>query len=103
MRSPGKLWIGAFSALLASALGACALDPINTATDAASPTAPIENMHPVSGAMLHDPAPGDWLQWGRTYDGENFSPLKSINRDNVKTLTQAWSTPIQAGLAMPTP
>jgi len=99
MRSPGRLWIGACCATLAL-VSACAT---NLATDAASPTAPVDNMRPVSAAMLQDPLPGDWLQWGRTYDGENFSPLKSINRENVNTLAPAWSTPVQAGLAMPTP
>src|SRR6185295_17123747 len=99
MRSPGRLWIGACCATLAL-VSACAT---NLATDAASPTAPVDNMRPVSAAMLQDPLPGDWLQWGRTYDGENFSPLKSINRENVNTLAPAWSSPLQAGLAMPTP
>jgi alcohol dehydrogenase (cytochrome c) len=65
--------------------------------------APLDKLRPVSPAMLHNPAPGDWLQWGRTYDGQNFSPLKAINRGNVKTLAPAWRAPLEPGPSMPTP
>jgi alcohol dehydrogenase (cytochrome c) len=53
--------------------------------------------------MLQDPGPGDWLQWGRTYDGQNFSPLTRIDRDTVKDLAPAWRAPLESGLSMPTP
>ena len=65
--------------------------------------APLDQLRPVSPAMLKAPAPGDWLQWGRTYDGQNFSPLKVINRANVKTLAPAWRAPLESGPSMPTP
>ena len=87
------------SALLAASLGACATDPAPEA-----PTAPsLETMRPVSAEMLLNPAAGDWLQWGRTYDGQNFSPLKHIDRNSVKKLEAAWRTPVKAGSSMPTP
>ncbi|WP_293675792.1 PQQ-binding-like beta-propeller repeat protein [uncultured Phenylobacterium sp.] len=81
---------------------------------AAAPAAPDEKpdpaaaallakSRPVSTAMLRDPPPGDWLHWGRTYDGQNFSPLTRIDRGNVKSLAPAWRRPIQGGPSMPTP
>ena len=41
--------------------------------------------------MLRDPSPNDWLIWRRTYNGWGHSPLKQINRDNVKDLEVAWT------------
>lgn len=35
-------------------------------------------------------APGEWLNYGRTYDEQRFSPLKKVNRDNVSRLGLAW-------------
>lgn len=32
----------------------------------------------------------EWLSYGRTYDEQRFSPLKSINADNVSGLNLAW-------------
>ena len=60
-------------------------------------------LHAVTPAMLEKPAPGDWLQWGRTYDAQNFSPLATINRNNVTNLAPAWRTPLQSGPSMPMP
>ncbi len=102
MRTQGRLGLGACCALIAFALASCAV----LETQPAAPATPEEllaGMRPVTPAMLRDPAPGDWLQWGRTYDGQNFSPLNRINRDTVKTLAPAWSAPIERGVAMPTP
>ncbi len=102
MRTQRRLWVQACSTLLAAAFGSCSLAPAAD-TAPATPEALVAKMRPVSAAMLRDPAPGDWLQWGRTYDGQNFSPLKRITRENVKTLAPSWRTPIQGGLSMPTP
>ena len=63
----------------------------------------LGKVRPVSSSMLQGPAPGDWLQWGRTYDGENFSPLTQIDRATVKTLAPAWRAPLPSGPGMPTP
>jgi len=63
----------------------------------------LSRARPVSPAMLKTPAAGDWLHWGRTYDGQNFSPLTQIDRRTVKALAPAWRTPIQPGPSMPTP
>jgi len=66
-------------------------------------TSLLGRLRSVSRAMLHRPAPGDWLRWGRTDDGQGFSPLTQINRSNVASLHQAWRTPLQPGPSMPTP
>ena len=52
---------------------------------------------PVTDAMLADPPSGDWLHWRRTYDGHGFSPLKSIDRQNVGKLQLAWSLALRVG------
>ncbi len=61
------------------------------------------SVSPVTDAVLLNPAEGDWLHWRRTYDVHGFSPLKQINRSNVKTLTSAWtwSLPINTTQATP--
>ena len=41
---------------------------------------------PVDSARLTRPAPGDWLNHGRTYDNQRFSPLAQVTRANVATL-----------------
>jgi alcohol dehydrogenase (cytochrome c) len=46
---------------------------------------------PVTDAMLQSPVPSDWMMWRRTYDSLGYSPLRQIDRSNVKRLRQAWS------------
>lgn len=57
----------------------------------------------VTGDLLRDPPAADWPQWGRTYDGHNFSPLTLITRENVAQLKLAWRAPLRGGTSMPTP
>src|SRR6516225_4662348 len=38
--------------------------------------------------------PQNWLMNHRTYDGQRFSPLARINRDNVKSLKLAYAVPL---------
>jgi alcohol dehydrogenase (cytochrome c) len=57
----------------------------------------------VTDRMLANPPAGDWLQWGRTYDGQNFSPLRFITRENVQNVKPAWRVPLRPGTSMPTP
>ena len=33
----------------------------------------------------------NWVMWGRTYDGQRYSPLNEINKDNVGNLQVAWT------------
>jgi alcohol dehydrogenase (cytochrome c) len=53
--------------------------------------APLDRLTPVTGEMLRNPPPGDWLHWRRTYDGWAHSPLTQINRNTVKDLKVAWT------------
>src|SRR5262245_4378723 len=55
------------------------------------------NTRPVTDAMLRNPDPGDWLMFRRTYDGQSYSPLDRINRNNVKDLELVWSWGIEKG------
>lgn len=63
----------------------------------------LEDLPAVTDAMLKTPPPSDWLQWGRTYDGQNFSPLEQINKETVGDLAPAWRTTLRGGTSMPTP
>src|ERR1700755_3544949 len=41
-----------------------------------------------------DKEPQNWLMNHRTYDGQRFSPLARINKDNVKGLKLAYAVPL---------
>ncbi len=66
-------------------------------------TATLAKLPAVTSEMLRSPAPGDWLYWGRTADGQNSSPLDHINRENVAQLQPAWRAPLRSGTSMPMP
>src|SRR5262249_42488475 len=44
-----------------------------------------------------DKEPQNWLMNHRTYDGQRFSPLARINRENVKSLKLAYAVPLGGG------
>jgi len=44
-----------------------------------------------------DKEPHNWLMNHRTYDGQRFSPLARINKDNVKNLKLAYAVPLGGG------
>jgi len=69
-----------------------------TAFNPLASTSAIENFRPVTDAMLRDPDPEDWLMFSRTYDAKRYSPLDQINRENVGSLTLAWSRGLPAGV-----
>ena len=73
-------------------LGACATEPAHVIP--ATPAERLAGIRPVTQAMLQEPAAGDWMQLGRSYDGQNFSTLTTINRTNVKKLAPAWRAPL---------
>ena len=58
--------------------------------------APLGRLTPVTDAMLKAPPEGEWLMWRRTYGTLGFSPLKQVNRANVKGLGAAWSWALPA-------
>src|SRR5262250_1046278 len=41
-----------------------------------------------------DREPQNWLMNHRTYDGQRFSPLAAITRDNVRNLKLAYAVPL---------
>src|SRR4029077_14089871 len=51
----------------------------------------------VTPQRLANPEPQNWLMNHRTYDGQRFSPLSRINRDNVKGLRLAYAVPLGGG------
>jgi len=62
-------------------------------TAAAVTAAPAQGTNPaadVDGARIAHPAAGEWLDNGRSYFEQRFSPLKQINTANVKDLGVAW-------------
>ena len=44
-----------------------------------------------------DKEPQNWLMNHRTYDGQRFSPLARINKDNVKGLKLTYAAPLGGG------
>ena len=71
-------------------------------TDEASAEA-SDNNTPVTESILKDPGRDDWLMYRRTYDAWGYSPLAEINRDNVSSLTLAWSIAMEPGEQETTP
>src|ERR1700716_3980166 len=51
----------------------------------------------VTPQRLINPEPQNWLMNHRTYDGQRFSPLARINKDNVKNLKLAYAVPLGGG------
>src|SRR6201987_61460 len=45
----------------------------------------------VTPERLLNPEPQNWLMNPRTYDGQRFSPLDTINKSNVKGLKLAYA------------
>ena len=65
--------------------------------------AQLTTFEPITDAELLDPDPADWLNWRRTIDGQGYSPLDQIDRDNVGSLQLAWSWETYAGTSQITP
>lgn len=59
--------------------------------------AKLDAMAVVDENMLANPPADDWLSVRRTYDSAGFSPLKSINAQNVGDLRVAWSLALPNG------
>ena len=63
----------------------------------------VANFTPVTDEMLQHPPPGEWLTWRRTLDGQGYSPLNQITRDNVHSLRLAWEWAMTDGPSQTTP
>jgi alcohol dehydrogenase (cytochrome c) len=95
--------IAALQGIKLPALEGATHDPFVPVSPTPEQAALLANLPPVTDEMLRDPAPEDWLQWGRTYNGHNFSPLNEINRETVKDLKPAWRAPLRPGTSMAAP
>src|ERR1700752_842983 len=51
----------------------------------------------VTPQRLANPEPQNWLMNHRTYDGQRYSPLAQINKDNVKSLKLAYAVALGGG------
>ena len=80
-------------AALSLAMAGCGQGPPpgTAAPGAASSTALVGPAAVDAGRLAAaDTEPGNWMSPGRTYTEQHFSPLQSINADNVKRLGLAW-------------
>jgi len=58
---------------------------------------------PIQDELLWKPDPADWLSWRRTLDGQGFSPLNEINRNNVRQMRLMWTRPMTGAQQESTP
>ena len=65
--------------------------------------APDRPFVPVTDEMLYKPPASEWLSWRRTLDGQGYSPLNQINRNNVGQLKVTWARPMGTGNQESTP
>ena len=63
----------------------------------------VKRFTSVDDAALAQPAAADWPSWRRTLDGQGYSPLATVNRDNVGDLRLAWSLSMNQGSNQGTP
>ena len=63
----------------------------------------LNALEPVTKKKLLEPSDDDWLLTGRTYDGQSYSPLDQIDRDNVGFMALSWRAPLRGGMSMPMP
>lgn len=67
------------------------------------PISRLNDLTPVSNAMLLNPPADDWLVWRRTHANLGHSPLSDISKDNVGDLRLAWTWSLPSGANMMTP
>jgi alcohol dehydrogenase (cytochrome c) len=77
-------------ATMMSPIWRAAEDPLYQATITTRKTK-LSALTPVTDAMLANPPPSDWLMWRRTYDGTGYSPLRQIDKSNVRRLRTVWN------------
>ena len=67
---------------------------ILTATIAISPLPSLAADVTPDRLINADQEPQNWLMNHRTYDGQRYSPLSRVNKDNVKGLKLAYAVPL---------
>ncbi|MFZ4120808.1 MAG: PQQ-dependent dehydrogenase, methanol/ethanol family [Caulobacterales bacterium] len=85
MRKSGLAILAALAAIIAAAC-----QPLGQKGPAAVDEARI---------VAADSEPGNWMSHGRTYSEQRFSPLESVNLQNVSQLGLAWSYELSTGRA----
>lgn len=68
-----------------------------------SPPDRFADYTPVTGEMLANPAPENWLTWRRAHNGHGYSPLRQINTGNVSELRVRWAQALPPGVNMNEP
>jgi len=63
----------------------------------------VKNFRPVTGAMLKNPDPADWLMVRGNQKAWNYSPLKQVTSANVKQLKLAYVWNMNEGDSEPAP
>ena len=65
--------------------------------------AQVADFEPVTTEELLAPDDADWINWRRTLNGQGYSPLDQIDRENVRNLQLVWSWAMQPGTDEVTP
>ena len=63
----------------------------------------VKDFTPVTDEALRRPDAGDWINWRRTADGQGYSPLNQITRQNVSRLRRVWTTESPTGVGQQSP
>ena len=63
----------------------------------------LENVPEITISELNNPDISNWVHWGGTYSGHNFSPLTQINGDTIGSLRPSWKLPLQPAEAHAAP
>ena len=63
----------------------------------------VKTFRPVTGEMLRNPDPADWLMIRGNQKAWNYSTLKQVTRDNVKQLQLAYVWNMNEGESQPAP
>ena len=64
---------------------------------------PISTFQNVSTEELKSPAPEDWTYWRRGPKSQGYSPLDTINKENVSRLSLEWVWGMEPGRSQPAP
>ena len=86
-----------------NALGIGGISANHPLPASAPPVDRFANYRPVTPAELANPAPENWLTWRRGHNGQGYSPLAQIDRENVDRLGVAWAQALPAGANMNEP
>ncbi|MDG2276943.1 MAG: PQQ-binding-like beta-propeller repeat protein [Pseudomonadales bacterium] len=78
-------------------------DPYAPVAHSSTQSELLQNLSIISDATVANPSADDWIRWGNTSNGTNFSKLAQINRENIVRLQPAWRAPLRSGANMSAP